>query len=126
MKVNELMLYYTCFIIFVFFCIDLTYAQKSYIAQEAESHPELIPDLIEVLGFQKDDPKYKKFKGGTLVMRMLTDWEVSAHEKMEECPKRSNLARELLKKSKSVSRNAGLLLKLSKELDYQGKYFSLS
>ena len=110
----------------MFFCIDLTYAQKSYIAQEAESHPELIPDLIEVLGFQKDDPKYKEFKGGTLVMRMLTDWEVSAHEKMEECPKRSNLARELLKKSKSVSRNAGLLLKLSKELDYQGKYFSLS
>ena len=105
--------------------IDLTYAQKSYIAQEAESHPELIPDLIEVLGCQKNDPKYKKFKGGTLVMRMLTDWEVSAHETMEECPKRS-LARELLKKSKSVSRNAGLLLKLSKELDYQGKYFSLS
>ena len=109
----------------MFFCIDLTYAQKSYIAQEAESHPELIPDLIEVLGFQKDDPKYKEFKGGTLVMRMLTDWEVSACEPMKECPKRF-LARELLKKSKSVSRNSGLLLKLSKELDYQGKYFSLS
>ena len=124
MKVNKLMLYYTCFIIFVFIA-DLTYAQKNYIAQEAESHPELIPDLIEVLGFQKDDPKYKKFKGGTLVIRMLTDWEVSTCEPMKECPKRF-LAKELLEKSKSVSLNAGLLLKLSKELDYQGKYFSLS
>ena len=79
--------------------IDLTYFQKNYIAQEAESHPELIPDLFEVLGCQKDDPKYKKLKGGTLVMQMLIDWEKAHNANNQKEEARRALARKLYKKS---------------------------
>ena len=99
--------------------------QISYIAHEAESHPELINDLIEVLGCsQKDDPKYKELKGGKLMMQMIMDWEKAYNAKSQEEGARRALARKLFESSKSTENDeslttkANFFLKLSKELNY--------
>ena len=94
-------------IIILIFCTELTYTQISFIAHEAESHPELIPDLIEVLGCnQKDDPKYKELKGGKLMMQMIMDWEKAYNAKSQEEGSRRALARKLYEKSIELKRQA--------------------
>ena len=107
-----------------YFCTELTCSQISYIAHEAEFHPELIPDLIKVLHCQKDDPKYKELKGCKLTMQMIIDWEKAHNAKNKEEGARRALARKLFESSKSTENDespatkANLFLKLSKELNY--------
>ena len=86
---------------------ELTCTQISYIAHEAESHPELIPDLIEVLGCsQKDDPKYKELKGCKLMMQMIIDWDKAYNAKNQEEGAKRALARKLYEKSIELKHQA--------------------
>lgn len=107
----------------------------SFITEEFASHPELIPEFAEVLGYKIDDPKFGGSEGGKLVLQMLLDWD-RMYTKQNQSEKRARkiMARYLMELATTSSGEAAIeaqtleqkerydfFFKLARELDVYGK-----